>query len=137
LYKRGTLDFNNLMLTTGYKVGDAYANSKLAAVVDTLQLAEHTRDKGITVNALHPGMLGTSVFRDYPKLVAKLLNLFLEKPRKGGARIAYLATSEKVAGVSGRYFNKTEVQEIDTSKFVEEAPEKLWTVARELTGLSM
>ncbi len=115
LFKNGSIDFDNLMLKTGYKVGDAYANSKLAAVLYTVELAKRTRENGITVNALHPGVLATNAFRDYPNFVVKLMNLFLEKPQKGGERIAYLATSDEVKEVSGKYFYKTEEREIDLS----------------------
>lgn len=136
LYKSGKIDFDNLMLKTGYKVGDAYANSKLAAVLYTVELAKKTSGKGVTVNALHPGVLATSVFRDYPNFVAKLMGLFLEKPQKGGERIAYLATSDKVSKISGKYFYKTDEREIDTSDQESDTTEKLWQLAEEYTGLN-
>lgn len=135
LYKNGSIDFDNLMLKTGYKVGDAYANSKLAAVLYTVELAKRARENGITVNALHPGVLATSAFRDYPNFVVKLMNLFLEKPQKGGERIAYLATSDEVKEVSGKYFYKAEEREIDISSQQSDTTEKLWQIAEELTGL--
>lgn len=135
LYKSGSIDFDNLMLKTGYKAGNAYANSKLATVLYTVELAKRTRAKGITVNALHPGVLATNAFRDYPKFVVKLLNLFLEKPQKGGERIAYLATSDDVKEITGKYFYKTEEREIDISAQTSDTTEKLWRVAQELTGL--
>ena len=43
LYKNGKIDFDNLMMKTGYKVGDAYANSKLATVLYTVELAKRTK----------------------------------------------------------------------------------------------
>ena len=135
LYKSGTINFENLMLKTGYKAGDAYANSKLATILYTVELAKQTRDKGITVNALHPGVLATNAFRDYPKFVVKLMNLFLEKPQKGGERIAHLATSDEVKETSGKYFYIMEEREIDISGHASDTPEKLWRVAQELTGL--
>ena len=136
LYKSGKIDFDNLMLKTGYKVGDAYANSKLAAVLHTLELAKITNETGVTVNALHPGVLATSAFRDYPKFVVKLMNLFLEKPQKGGERIAYLATSDEVKEISGKYFYKTEEREIDISDQTSGTTEKLWQIAEQFTGLN-
>jgi NAD(P)-dependent dehydrogenase (short-subunit alcohol dehydrogenase family) len=136
LYKNGTIDINNLMLDTGYKAGKAYANSKLATVLYTLELANRTREQGITVNALHPGVLATDSFRDYPKLLMKLMNLLLEKPQKGGERIAYLASSADVEGITGKYFYKTEQREIETSAINSGTTEKLWQIAGELSGLN-
>lgn len=135
LYKNGSIDFGNLMMTTGYKVGDAYANSKLACVLYTVELAKRTEDRRITVNALHPGVLATSAFRDYPNLMVKLMNLFLEKPQKGGDRIAYLATSDAVKDVSGRYFYKLDEKEFEIPAQESDKTEKLWLIAEELTEL--
>ena len=123
------------MLKNGYKAGDAYANSKMAAVLYTVELAKRMKAKGITVNALHPGVLATNSFRDYPKFVVKLLNTFLENPEKGGERIAYLATSDEVTNTTGKYFYKTEEREIDISNHANGITEKLWQIAEELTGL--
>ena len=135
LYKSGSIDFDNLMLRTGYKAGDAYANSKLATVLYTVELAKRTQNKGVTVNALHPGVLATSAFRDYPNLIMRFVNLLLEKPQKGGERIAYLAISDAVKETSGKYFYKTEEREIDISGQASHTTEKLWQMAEELTGL--
>ena len=135
LYKSGSINFDNLMLKTGYKAGDAYANSKMAAVLYTVELAKRMKEKGITVNALHPGVLATNSFRDYPKFVVKLLNMFLENPEKGGERIAYLATSDEVKDTTGKYFYKNEEREIDISNQANGTTEKLWQIAQELTGL--
>jgi len=134
LYKNGSIDFNNLMLEKGYKVGDAYANSKLATVLYTVELAERVRRKGISVNALHPGVLATDSFRDYPRLLTKILNLFLEKPQKGGERIAYLAISDEVIDVSGKYFYKTEEREFEIPNLASDTTERLLLLADELTG---
>jgi NAD(P)-dependent dehydrogenase (short-subunit alcohol dehydrogenase family) len=134
LYKNGSIDFDNLMLENGYKAGDAYANSKLASVLFTVDLAERVKDKGISVNALHPGVLATDSFRDYPRFLTRILNLFLEKPYQGGERIAYLAVSEEVKDVSGKYFYKSEVREINTHNLANDTTGKLWQLAEELTG---
>lgn len=135
LYKNGAINFDDLMLTTNYKAGDAYANAKMATVLYTSQLASEIKDKKITVNALHPGVLATGAFRDYPKLLVKGLNLFLEKPEKGGERIAYLATSDDVVGVSGKYFYKREERELSIPEQEKEKTAQLIQVARELTGI--
>lgn len=136
LYKSGKIDFENLMLKTGYKVGEAYSNAKLAAVLFTVELAKRTRKTGVIVNALHPGVLATNAFRDYPNFVVKFMNLFLEKPCKGGERIAYLATSDEVSRTSGKYFYKTEEREIRIPDQASGTTEKLWQIAEKLTGIN-
>jgi NAD(P)-dependent dehydrogenase (short-subunit alcohol dehydrogenase family) len=135
IYKTGKIDFDNLMLEDGYKVGDAYANSKLAAVLYSVELAKQVKEKNITVNMLHPGILATDAFRDYPKLLVKLLNLFLENPVKGGKRIVYLATSEDLQDTTGKYFFKLEERNVGISPEDDEITRKLWQTAEDLTQL--
>jgi len=48
------LDFSNLMLENGYSSNRAYAQSKLAQVMYTIDMSKMLSEKGITVNALHP-----------------------------------------------------------------------------------
>ena len=136
LYKNGSIEFDNLMLENGYKPGDAYANAKIAAVLYTLALAERVKDTGLCVNAMHPGVLATDAFRDYPRLLTKILNLFLERPQKGGERIAYLAVSDEVKDVSGKYFNKTEEHAIELPNLASGTTARLWQLAEELTWLA-
>lgn len=48
------IDFDDPMLTSGYSGTRAYAQSKLAQIMFTFDLAEQLRGEGVTVNALHP-----------------------------------------------------------------------------------
>lgn len=134
-YKSGEIDFDNLMLATGYKAGTAYANSKLALVMYTAELARRLSPEEMIVNALHPGVLATDSFRDYPKYIMKVLNLFLENPQKGGERIAYLAESNDVKGVTGKYFYKSEEREIKILPEDSAKNEQLWRITERLTGV--
>ncbi len=136
LYKNGSIDIDNLMLVKGYKAGDAYANAKLATVLYTAELANQVKNTGLTVNVMHPGVLATDMFRDYPALLAKMLNLFLEKPHKGGERIAHLVASNEVQAVSGKYFYKTEAHPIKIPNLASDTTARLWQLAEELTGLA-
>jgi NAD(P)-dependent dehydrogenase (short-subunit alcohol dehydrogenase family) len=135
LYKNGSINFDDLKMKTRYKAGDAYANSKLATVLYTLELAQRTRETGVTVNALHPGVLATNAFRDYPDFIMKIVGLFLEKPQKGGERIAYLAVSDEVQHVTGGYFYKTESRELVVPAQERDKTEELLQLAENLTDL--
>jgi NAD(P)-dependent dehydrogenase (short-subunit alcohol dehydrogenase family) len=48
------LDFDNLMLETGYSGMQAYLQSKLAQIMMTFSLTDALYGRGITINALHP-----------------------------------------------------------------------------------
>lgn len=48
------IDFDDVMLARGFSGGRAYAQSKLAQVMFTIDLAAELRDRRVTVTALHP-----------------------------------------------------------------------------------
>src|SRR5690625_2193270 len=59
------LDFDNLMLEEGWSGYWAYAQSKLAQVMFTFELAEQLEGEGVTVTALHPATyMDTNMVRD-------------------------------------------------------------------------
>lgn len=97
---QGPLDLSDLMLERRYDGWDAYAQSKLAQVMFTFDLAERVRGEGITVNALHPGSLLDT------KLVREAFGRGRGDVQQGADAIIYLATSPEVEGVTGRFFDQ-------------------------------
>jgi NAD(P)-dependent dehydrogenase (short-subunit alcohol dehydrogenase family) len=51
------IDFDDVMLESGYSDGRAYAQSKLAQIMITRVHAEDLEGAGVTVNALHPATM--------------------------------------------------------------------------------
>jgi len=51
---QAALDFDNLMLESGYSGMQAYLQSKLAQIMMTFALADTLNERGISINALHP-----------------------------------------------------------------------------------
>src|SRR5215212_1594559 len=94
------LDFSNLMLEHGYDAMKAYSQSKLAQVMFTFDLAEHLRDTGVTVNALHPASLMDT------KMVQSTFGYTMSTVEEGTQAVARLAVSQEVEGVTGRYFDQ-------------------------------
>ena len=135
VYKGGSINLDDLMMEKGYKAGNSYSNSKLANILNTIELAKRASEKGVTVNAMHPGVLATDVFRDYPAWIMKFVNLLLEKPEKGGERIVYLAISDEVKEITGSYFYKIEKKEFKISDQDLAKSERLRQIAEELTDI--
>lgn len=98
---RGSLAIDDLQLTLGYEGYRAYAQSKLANVLFTVELARRLAplgDEAPTVNALHPGVVSTKLLQE---------GFGMDGPDsldEGAATSVHLALSAEVAGVSGRYF---------------------------------
>lgn len=119
LYKRGKMYESIPPETSKFNGNQAYSDSKLMVLLDTLYLAQSDIFKNVSVNCVHPGVVGTDVFREYPKWFAGLLNLFLTKPEKAGESLAALTMKPDLSDKSGLYFN------IDKSEAVQNAEEYL------------
>jgi NAD(P)-dependent dehydrogenase (short-subunit alcohol dehydrogenase family) len=93
------IDFDDVMLEHRYSGVQAYAQSKLAQVMFTFDLAEELGDAGVTANCLHPATyMPTKMVRDSG--AAPLSSL------EDGVRATLrLVTDPELDGVSGRYFD--------------------------------
>ncbi len=114
-----TLNFENLNGEKHYDGGDAYGVSKLCNILFTYKLARELKDKKITVNALHPGVIGT-------KLLKQGWGMSGAPIEKGIETSLFLSTSESIKNITGKYFvDKKEAQSSSLS-YNKELQEKLW-----------
>lgn len=121
-HQNGSLDLDDLTFASGYDAFDAYAATKLANILFTLALAHRLAGTRITANALHPGVIGT-------KLLHAAFDIRGATVNEGARTSVYLATSEKVSGVSGKYF--IDCRETRPSRLARDAElaERLWAVS--------
>jgi len=138
---RGGLDFDDLQARTGYAMWPAYGRSKLANLLFTLELAERLQGSGVTVNAVHPGVVRTEFAGkdDVGKLfgaLVKLSGLFMLSPEQGAQTTLYVATSPEVDNVSGRYFVKSQRKQPRKAALNREAARQLWQLSEQLTGVT-
>lgn len=106
LYKQGKVPFENWHKDGTYDGTTAYSNTKMMLVMHGLDLAEKLISKNISVNSLHPGVIATDVFREFPAIIRKPLLLFLTTPEKGAEPTLRLVIDPTLKGKSGAYFNK-------------------------------
>jgi NAD(P)-dependent dehydrogenase (short-subunit alcohol dehydrogenase family) len=137
LHYRGRLDWDDLQWEKrAYSGPAAYSASKLANVLHTKALARRLAGSGVTVNAVHPGVVGTELAREYPRLVVKLYQLFTLTPVQGAACSLHVATSEEGGRVSGEYFEKSAIRPASRAAQDVEAQERLWALSERLVGLA-
>lgn len=117
-YKIGKIHFENLGLIKGFNVFKGYAQSKLANILFMQELSKRLEGTNVTVNAVHPGAVSTSlgVNRDtgFGKMVHTLLRPFFQSPAEGAETAIYLATNSEVESVSGDYFYKKKQKELSS-----------------------
>lgn len=135
---KGKLDFNDLYMNSGYGGLKAYERSKLCNVLFTIALAEKLKDTGITVNALHPGRVKTDIGNKnsglfYTFAWAVFTALSGISVEDGAKTSVYLATSNDVKDITGKYFDDCKVKEYSSYAKTPGMKEKLWEVSEELT----
>jgi NAD(P)-dependent dehydrogenase (short-subunit alcohol dehydrogenase family) len=133
----GKINFKDVGLSRGYIFQRAYAQSKLANVMFTFELASRLEGSGVTVNAFHPGFVKTNIGVNYNWLVRVLKPLIFHTgiPVKEGAdTLVYLASSPQVAGVSGKYFYRKKPRETNPLARDREEQKRLWVLSEKMVG---
>ena len=119
------LDLGDLTFARGYSAYSAYAASKLANILFARALAERLEGTSTTVNALHPGVIGTKLLRAGFGMGGS--------PVEQGARTSvYLATSPEVQGVTGKYFVDSHEARMSTEARDRGLAQSLWAESERL-----
>jgi NAD(P)-dependent dehydrogenase (short-subunit alcohol dehydrogenase family) len=129
----------NITNPNGYDGRKQYANSKLANVFFTYELADRLKNVNITVNAIDPGGVATNFARNNGLItwlkhrIYYLMKGTLLTPEQGSETIIYLATSPDVERMTGRYFkDKKEIKSSSISYDLNMA-KKLWEASEKIT----
>ena len=121
------IDFDDVMLERSYDGLRAYSQSKLAMVMFTFDLAEELEGENITVNCLHPGSLLDT------KMVRETFGRPMGDVQSGADAVIYLATSPKVEGVTGKYFDEKREARANGQAYDGEARKTLRQLSEKLT----
>ena len=138
-HEGATIDVAALQGTVGLFGMKAYGQSKLANVLFTYELARRLAGTGVTVNTLHPGVVGSGFGMNNGWLAAlgmRLIHRFSLSPEEGAETSIYLATSPEVAGVTGKYFVKKSPVPSSKATYDVDVARRLWELSEQLTGLT-
>ena len=141
-HQSGDIDLDDLTFDNGFDAYSAYATSKLANILFTRALA--TRLAGtssstpgssgtswagsdVTANCLHPGVIDT-------KLLHAGFSIKGSSVEKGARTSVFLATSDKVTGVSGKYFDNCRAVTPSRQARDDRLAEALWVVTEQLVA---
>jgi len=133
-----TIDFDDLQKERRYDPNRAYAQSKLANILFTYELARRLAGSGVTVNCLHPGVIATGLLADYmgvPLAGPALARTFGATPEEGARTSIYLASSPEVERITGQYFVNSKIRDSSRESYDEASARRLWEVSERMTGL--
>ncbi len=156
-HQSGDIDLDDLMFENGFDAYSAYATSKLANILFTSALATRlagasstrsslsgtsssgTSSSGtsssrtsssrtdVTANCLHPGVIDT-------KLLHAGFSIKGSSVEKGARTSVFLATSDTVTGVSGKYFDNCRAVSPSRQARDDRLAEALWVVTEQLVA---
>lgn len=140
----GKIDFDDLNWERKkFDTKQAYCQSKLANVLFTRELATRLQGSGVTVNAVHPGVVATELGRHTglhqsqfsSSVLSPFFSLLVKSPELGAQPSVFLAVSEEMEGVTGRYYDVMTEKEPAPQALDDEAARRLWEVSSRLVGL--
>lgn len=130
-------DFDDLQMKARFRSWPAYARSKLANILFARALAKRLDGTGVTVNALHPGVIASEFGRQGGPLIRWFFRLgrpFLKNTTQGAATSLYVATDPQLAGVSGAYFANQRIAKPSKVARDDDLAEALWEVSNALAA---
>jgi NAD(P)-dependent dehydrogenase (short-subunit alcohol dehydrogenase family) len=123
------IDFDDVMITRNYSGSRAYAQSKLAQIMFTVDLAEALKGTGVTANSLHPATyMNTTMVRAGGITPISTVE-------QGGKAILHLISGDDVANKSGLFFNGMSEARANPQAYDTVARQRLRALSLELTGL--
>ena len=137
LHAKGKVDIEKTPYGHDFNPFLSYANTKLCNILFMLEFSRRNADSGITINAIHPGVIKTNL-GSTPGLINSILNLiksFWGTPREGAKPPVWLATAPELEGVSGNYYDLYREIGLMESAKNQSLATQLWEVSMDLSRL--
>ncbi len=83
-----------------------YCVSKLANVLFSAELGRRLNGSGVSTYSLHPGVVGTDVWRSLPWPLRAIMKLATISPEKGARTTLHCATAPSLATETGLYYDE-------------------------------
>ena len=137
-YGDGRMVFDDLGGEREYSGYKAYGQSKLANILFTRELARRLDGTGVTVNALHPGIVATGFAGNNKNALWRFVRAtyrpFSLSPDKGAATSVWLAADPALETVTGGYFHNRQERQPAPQALSDEDAARLWEISEQMTG---
>ena len=107
-HNAGIIHFNNINLVGIYSPLRAYAQSKLATILWTRELAKRLANTNVKTYAVHPGLANTELYTNSDSALVRFSSNFgslgFISTEQGAQTILYCAFDQELANESGHYY---------------------------------
>lgn len=137
LYIKGKIDLEKTPYGKDFGKFSTYMNTKLCNIYFTRKFSEQIQDSGVTVNAVHPGVIRTNLGNSEGFLgsVLKFIKRNWDSPETGAKPPVWLAISPELEKVNGRYFELFSEKHYAKNAIDEDMKNKLWDLSMRLASL--
>jgi NAD(P)-dependent dehydrogenase (short-subunit alcohol dehydrogenase family) len=134
-----SINFDDLQAERSYSGLRAYAQSKLANILFTYEVAHRLADSDVTANALHPGFVATGfgsnntgMFMAVNGLLAKY---FAISPEAGARTSIALAMDPTLTQTTGLYFSQAKPVASSRASYDVTSRRRLWELSMRQCGI--
>ncbi|XP_024859457.1 retinol dehydrogenase 14-like isoform X2 [Kryptolebias marmoratus] len=142
-HERGQIYFDDINQEKNYNPWKSYAQSKLANVLFTRELAHRLQGTGVTAYSLHPGVILTELGRHllptiplWKRTMYKAFAFFIKNPTEGAQTTIYCAVEETLQNESGLYYSDCAHKTAAPQGLDDEAAKRLWDLSAAMVGLT-
>uniref|UniRef100_A0A1A8EE07 Uncharacterized protein n=1 Tax=Nothobranchius kadleci TaxID=1051664 RepID=A0A1A8EE07_NOTKA len=142
-HEKGQIYFDDINQEKNYNGWKCYAQSKLANVLFTKELAHKLQGTGVTAYSLHPGVIRTELARHmlptiplWKRIVYKPVVFFIKNPTQGAQTTIYCAVDESLQNESGLYYSDCARKAAAPQGLDDEAAKRLWDLSAAMVGLT-
>ena len=122
------IDFDDPMITRGYSGARAYSQSKLAQIMQAIDVAESVPAPEVTANSLHPATFMPT------KMVLEERGESLDSLELGTRAVVRLAVEPELDGITGRFFDRLDEAAAHPQAYDPQARAALRRLSEELVG---
>lgn len=122
------IDFDDLTLSSDYSGRRSSGVSKLAMITSGFALAARLDPQRTTVNSVHPAKYMPT------RMVLETVGYTVDRLEDGVESVMNLVENPSLAGVTGRYFDRTAEARPLADAYDQAIQERLWSLSEQLTG---
>ena len=137
-HNSGRIDLSGFPQLDSFTGLNAYAQSKLAILLFTYELARKLQGSNVTVNALHPGLVASNFGKNNGLIrfyVRRLLKRGEITPEEGAQTSIYLASSAALDQCTGGYYMNESLVDSSSASYDSSVASQLWSITKYLVEI--